>query len=379
MTDMGTTQIVPSEADDQHLPLGRVDAELDRRLEIAQSRSTIPLRRVRMSNLIIYCSHPDQGCQIEGLIPEIIAIHPARVLLLVVDSTAPRGDVTASVQVRQVDNDPRLVSEQVTLKAGVSDIDALPFAVRSLLIGDLPTNLWWACPTPPPVAGPILEGLAESAEQLIFDSLGWSEPTRGVAQTSSWLDRFERGPETGRWRIASDLAWRRLKSWRRLLSQGLDPATAPDVLSNITDILIEHGPHAVTQAWGLAGWLASRLNWTFQAGKIHEDVEIAFRFEAPHGPVKLRIDRLPEGTPEIARIRVTSGPSDRPTILDFVTEPDGRLSVVTIGGAEIPRTVSSSTPGIAALIARQLTDREPDKVFRESMQVAQQLARRVAG
>ena len=42
---------------------------------------------------------------------------------------------------------------------------------------------------------------------------------RGVAATASWLDRIERMGAGGRWRVASDLNWRRLKYWRRLLTR----------------------------------------------------------------------------------------------------------------------------------------------------------------
>jgi glucose-6-phosphate dehydrogenase assembly protein OpcA len=359
------------------VPMNRVEAELDRRLESVRADTRNSVYRARMSNLIIYCDHQEHACRVEDQVPEIVAIHPARVLLLIVDHSAGSSEVTASVLVRRVDHDPRFVSEQVTLRAGTRSVEALPFAVRSLLIGDLPTNLWWACSTPPPLAGPILDDLASSAQQLIYDSLGWSDPNRGVASVSSWLDRFERGPESGRWRIASDLAWRRLKSWRRLLSQGLDPASAPGVLSSVSEVLIEHGPHAVTQAWGLAGWLASRLGWTYQAGKIQENVEIAFLFQAPHGSVRLRIDRLPEGPPEVRRVRITGGPESKPAVLEFASEGEGRLVVAPIGSEVAPRTVAVRAQRIAELIGRQLSDREPDPVFRESMKVAQQLARHV--
>ena len=48
----------------------------------------------------------------------------------------------------------------------------------AVLIGDLPTNLWWTAATPPPLAGHLLYDLAENAQQIIFDSIGWTEPAR---------------------------------------------------------------------------------------------------------------------------------------------------------------------------------------------------------
>ncbi len=360
------------------VPIGQVDAELNRRIQATRGEGLGPVRRVRMSNLIIYCSRADHACAAEAEVPRIVAYHPARVLLLVVDPAEEDAEVRASVLVRQVAADARLVSEQVTLRAGGRAVEKLAFAVRSLLIGDLPTNLWWASSTPPPLASPILDALADQAQQVIYDSLGWVEPNRGVAATSSWLGRFERDNSAGRWRIASDLTWRRLKAWRRLLSQGLDPCSAPGMLGNISEVIIEHGPHAVTQAWQVAGWLASRLGWTYNASRIRPNLEIAFQFRTPNGPVVLRIDRLADGPSEIRRVRILCGFEGQDGVLDFAVESADRLVVTPQGVAVQPRTVAIPSRAIGDLIGRQLSDREPDPVFRETMKVAQRLAERVA-
>ena len=233
-------------------------------------------------------------------------------------------------------------------------------------------------PRTPPFAGRILDELADHAQQLIYDSRGWTEPHHAVAAASTWLDRFERDAEHGKWRIASDLNWRRLKTWRRLLTQGLDPAAAPGVLETISEITIEHGPHAVTQAWQIAGGLASRLGWTYQASRLKDHFEIAFQFRAPHGWVTLRIDRLPGGPPEIRKVRIACGFEGQDGTLEFTVE-DNRLSVCHVGKDESPRTVALPSQRIGELLGRQLSDREPDPVFRQAMAVAQQLARRVVG
>ena len=93
----------------------------------------------------------------------------------------------------------------MTLHAAGAAVERLPFAVRALVIGDLPTNLWWAAPQPPPLAGPLLHDLSENAQQIMYDSIGWEDPVRGVAATASWLDRIERGgaAAAGVWRRTS--------------------------------------------------------------------------------------------------------------------------------------------------------------------------------
>jgi len=359
------------------VPLGSVERELGRRLKRLDGPSESPVHRARMSNLIIYCTDEPHATTVESQIPEIVKIHPARVLLLVADEHSQLADVKATIHVREAGHGSRLCSEQVTLRGGGHASEHLPFAVRGLLIGDLPTNVWWATPKPPPLAGPVLDDLAENAQQVIYDSLGWADPHRGVSAASTWLSRFERGDDDGRWRVASDLNWRRLKYWRRLISQELSPAVNPGAIDSITEIAIEHGPHAVTQAWQLAGWMASRLGWKIQATRFKQGLEIAFQILAPRGTLRLAITRRPEGPSEICRFRVTCAMGGRLGALNFVSEGGDRLSVQAEGMEAEPRTITVKPASTADIVGRQLSDRDPDPVFREAMIAAHVLAQAV--
>ena len=49
------------------------------------------MRRAHMSNLVIFCSSDDQAKLINQAIPQIIANHPARVLLLIGDASKRDG------------------------------------------------------------------------------------------------------------------------------------------------------------------------------------------------------------------------------------------------------------------------------------------------
>jgi glucose-6-phosphate dehydrogenase assembly protein OpcA len=263
----------------------------------------------------------------------------------------------------------------VTLHAAGAAVDRLPFAVRALVIGDLPTNLWWAAPQPPPLAGPLLLDLSENAQQIMYDSLGWRDPVRGVSATASWLDRIERDASDGRWRVASDLNWRRLKYWRRLLTQALDPASAPGAAESVSEVVVEHGPHAVIQAWELAAWLSRRLGWRLHTGKVQEGVEIAWVFSTPKGPRFVRVHRLDHEPAEVRRVRLACTLDGRPAALNLVPEEGGRRLAIQLEGVEgAPRTMTVPPLSAAELIGRQLSDRERDPAFRESMTVAQGMA-----
>ena len=249
--------------------------------------------------------------------------------------------------------------------------------MRGLLIGDLPTNLWWAAPIPPPLAGPLLFDLADRTQQVIYDSIGWTEPARGVVATASWLKQFQTGPEHGQWHVVADLNWRRLKYWRRLLAQCLDPATAPEALNSVTEVLVEHGPHAVIQAWELVSWLASRLQWKVDGGQIVPGVEIDWQVTAPHGNLTIRLRRLADGPSEVRKVRVACKLDGKPDALNVTVEDDRHLAAKPEVMSGAPRTVTIQRQSLPELIARQLSDRERDPVFRDSMMVAQILAKSV--
>jgi glucose-6-phosphate dehydrogenase assembly protein OpcA len=379
MEDIMTTAAPEIVADENAaVSLRDVEPELSRRMKLIQGSTHAPVLRARMSNLVIYCDRAELADAIAEQVPSVVAIHPARVLLAVTDPASDNGELTTLVRVRaHATTEGRIVcSEQVTLRSGAKGTGRLPFAVRGLLIGDLPTNLWWATPRPPPLAGAMLYELAEHAQQIIYDSIGWLEPARGVAATGAWLQRMEQGE--GPWRLVSDLNWRRLKYWRRLLAQAFDADVAAGAFDTISEVLVEHGPHAVVQAWEIVSWLAARLGWRIEEGRVEPGVEIGWQFTSAQGHVQVCIRRLAEGPPEIRRLVVACRLEGKPRALNLIVQDEHHLAMVPDDGGA-PRTVTVQPQPLAELIGRQLSDRAPDPVFRESMAVARILAESVLG
>ncbi len=355
-----------------------VERELTGFLKLAAQVSGVPLRRVHMSNLVIYCDCMETAERVSKQVPDIVGVHPARVLLLIRDNAASGNAVTAAVSVRfrMLSRGQEACSEQITLHAPEAAADRLPFLMRRFLIGDLPINLWWSSTVPPPLAEPVLFDLAECAQQIIYDSLGWADPPRGVAATAAWLETVEHRV-AGRWRVASDLNWRRLKYWRRLVAQALDEASAPGAAESITDLTLEHGPHAVVQAWSLAAWLAQRLGWTLQSGKVLSGSEMNWHFRTSKGETLVRVQRLSEGPPVVARVRLSCSLAGKPVAMNLAADDGFRLGITLEGTDAAPRTVTVPPLTAEELIGRQLSDREPDEAFRQSMAVAQAMARSV--
>ncbi len=363
------------------VPLREVERELTRQLKCLQVNTReAPVVRAGLSNLVIYCDSAAKAEQIGKVVPDIVAIHPARVLLLVHEPEASAGAVEATVHTRmhRMGKGLRAFSEQVTLRAGGRAGEHLPYAVRSLLIGDLPTNLWWASPQPPAMAGALLYDLSDNADQVLYDSHGWAHPARGLVATSAWLQGFERGPGQGRYRVVSDLTWRRLRTWRRVLAEALDPSTAPGALQSVSRILVEHGPHSVIGALSLASWLVQGLGWTITGSRVQAGVETEARFQSARGACSVLIRRLADAPEGIRKFHLACHIQDAAEALNVIPEDgDRRLSVDLENDDLAPRTVTMSAPPLAELVARQLSDRERDPAFRSTMVMAEALARSV--
>jgi glucose-6-phosphate dehydrogenase assembly protein OpcA len=372
----------PAPVAERAVPLAEIERCLAGLLKEAQQSGEAPVMRASLSNLVIFCKRDEVANEIAAEVPAVVAVHPARVLLLVGKPGPEAGNLTASVAVRQHagDSGRRIGSEQITLRADGRAVERLPYVVRTLVIGDLPINLWWVVPEPPPLAGPLLFDLAEHAEQVVYDSIGWTEPAHGVIATAAWLARLASESSPGRWRVAADLNWRRLKYWRRLTAQALDPGSAPGALASITEVLLEHGPHAVVQAWELAGWLVSRLGWRLEQGRVQQGAEVGWQLQAAHGSPRLRLRRLADGPSEIRRVRVACTLNGKPGALNLAVEGEHRLSVLPEGlGPVAARTVTVQRQGRAELVGQQLSDRERDPVFQESMALAKAMAQLVLG
>ncbi|MGL4553584.1 MAG: glucose-6-phosphate dehydrogenase assembly protein OpcA [Gemmataceae bacterium] len=347
-----------------------VERELKRQMQALQGTAAGTFQRARMSNFVIFCDDLERSIVLNEQVPAISTVHPARTILLV-GEPGPDRPVTARVTVRPLERGTGVgaCAEMVTLHAGGSLVERLPFAVRALLIGDLPVNVLWSSHVPPPLAGVLMHDLADLAQQVIYDSLGWPDPARGMVATAGWLGQIER--PGGRWRVASDLNWRRLKSWRRLLSQALGPASAPGAAETVSEVLVEHGPHASIQAWLLAAWLTRLLGATPKGGMVTPGVEMAWRFVCPRGDVTVRVRRREDGPPSVRRVRLAS----RPAAIVLTEETPQRLSMELEGMGAAARTIMVPASSPVDLIGRQLSDRERDPAFRDAMRVAEDMAR----
>jgi len=326
--------------------------------------------RACMSNLIIFCGSASDAGVISQEVAHIVLQHPARVLLLVGDREHSSADLDAyvSAQCHLSGGGKQVCSEHVMISTGANAARRLPSVTRSLLIADLPTALWWAEIEAPPLRGELFEEFAAMANQVIYDSVGWDDAPHGVVATADWVARVQAG------QTVADLAWRRLKPWRRLISQSLDPAVAPGALDAVSEVVVEHGPHALPQAWLLLGWLASRLGWRSTAGKVQPGVEVTWVFQSLHGLVRVTVRRADRGESEVQKATIMWTTGSQTTRATFAMVAPGRLAVSHGEPATAARTLAVPTCTRAALVARQLPNLGRDVQFRDTLRLARAMA-----
>ena len=325
--------------------------------------------RALMGNLVIVCRTREAAAEIAAELPVIVGQYPARVLLLVADAAGEGTALDASVTLyrRARGGVEHICGESLTLHAaGDHLIDRLASVVRALLLGDLPVTLWWATADAPPLAGELFTQLAALADQVVYDSYAWPDPLRQLVVTASRI---------GNGRVATaDLAWRRPKLWRRIVAQSLDPAVAPGALDAIEEVHIDHGPHALTQAWLLAGWLALRLGWTTRGGKVLAGPEVSWSFQAAHGTPRVEIRRLADRAADLHEVRIVARVNSRPVTFTFTRQGAGRISMLADGLSDRTLWVTGPVPSRGELVARQLPDLERDRIFESSVGLARTMA-----
>jgi glucose-6-phosphate dehydrogenase assembly protein OpcA len=358
-----TEQFIDPEAIEREL------AEIWATIDGQQEKRGI-VTRASMSNVMIVCEGEDQALDGAERIPLLVQHHPARVLVLTVIDDQENDDIQAwvSAHCRRIDADTQLCAEHIELRFRSDNAARAASVVRSLLISDLPTALWWLSTRPPALTGPLFDAFAPMANQIIYDSVGWSDPARGVQAMARW----SQGGHT----VLFNLAWRRLKPWRRILSQSLAPTVLPGVLGQITEIELDHGPHALPLAWLLIGWLASRLGWRPKQGVAKAGNRLAWQFDSSTGSIGIRVRRADQGPPNIENMRIAWRGTQSLSSGHADYRHDGH-HIRHFPGDEAmrPSSIPVVEQRLEQMVAAQLAHRAGDSLFTKALEISESMAR----
>jgi glucose-6-phosphate dehydrogenase assembly protein OpcA len=288
--------------------------------------------RAALANLIVPID-PAREAKLTPVLVDVTRSHPAR-LFTIQAGSAPRGSgLRARVGAlchRRESGGGLVCCEQVVVESDEQSTALIPSAIRSLLIGDLPTVL---LDFHPGLGVPWISELMKMADLVLEDSC----LKQAGKETEVW--HFLEREGSGR---VHDLAWARLTPWREILAELFDGKEYLPALGTIRKIEIGFTGEGYPPppVWLLAGWLASRLGWTPQGGNRN-----GIMLRSAGGTVTLVMSGLGRGEGVLERIAIRS---DEPHPLDLEIIHHGRDATAIItagapGGSGSARGPSRST------------------------------------
>ena len=171
---------------------------------------------------------------------------PCRAFLLLLDETAKPGAAELAAVTRCHGSTRDIVLEEITIRLPTSAFSQLPGLLRPLLMNDLPNHLFWAKAWPAPEQ--TFDALASLCDHAVIDSRRFAAPAADLKPVAARRAKGKR---------ITDLAWLRLRPWRRALAEAFE--RVPWQAGTPTTASIRHGKQASAAAVLLGEWLQARL------------------------------------------------------------------------------------------------------------------------
>lgn len=357
--------------------------------------------RSRVANLIVYVEQEFSVTDVNGIIAELTAMHPSRVLLLLGEKEKPDRDIRLLAetfcQTEKRSGAKRLCCEEITLQASGSFVSELSSAALPLLVPDLTTFLWWRSSLGAEKESPnrVFEALLRASDRLVIDSAEFVNPSSDL-QALTKLFNDEDYAHVG----ISDLNWARLTSWRALLAGFYDVPAYQELLAGVDTVRIDYlAPSSPSlsgdatasraavapQAMLIAGWLASRLGWTLtderKASSNNETLVYNFstaREGTAKRPITLELKRVEheKGKPgRLVRVELQSSSSKADSFT--VTRSLDNLHLITeahvMKDVHRGRVMPVRNRSAAQLLGREMEILCNDQIYQDALMTAAEL------
>ncbi len=328
--------------------------------------------RTSVLNLVVHSSNLSMELHTGKIINELATNHPSRVISFSVtsDPRAFEDDIDAHVSTHcYTASGERFAScyEKIEIKTPPDSLDQLPSLIVALALPDLPTFVWW--PGQPPLADKRFARLANSATRMIIDSLDFQRCSTNLIRA------YELCREIGEHCALTDLNWARLTPWRSMMSQFFDMPDCRWALDHISHLTLDFGHHSSSRLNGaqailFAGWLSSRLGWSFAPQAKDERAGRYVARDVAGKPITIDIVGHPvpkhyNGYLLKASLSATDGSQGGQFDVERVGDDLATLRMTaTLDGHGIAEHAMRSAPtGLSQLLLRELESTTHDCVF----------------
>ena len=233
----------------------------------------------RVLNMIAFVDREWSG-EIANRLRGVGRYHASRLLVLAYEPRRERLDARVMIasEGRPAPGELALLRETVVVELGECHLDDLLTIADPLVVTDIPTLLW-----SPHGHHEIVAELLALSQAILLDSV--DEPVAREA--------LDRACSLSARAYVVDLAWLRSTPWRERVAASFDPVALRRELRTLTEVTVRHHPASTVAAMLLAGWLASRLQWSVGPLRADGDALIGSA-RAGEQDVALRLQAAPE-------------------------------------------------------------------------------------
>ncbi len=347
---------------------------------VAPGETLPPVMNACLLNMLVCCPEPALADRVTKTIAEVTRVHPARVLMAIVDPRAAGDSLQASITAHcalapSAGRGRQVCCEEISILASLAALPRLPGVLLPLLLPDLPVVLWW--PDEPHLEWPVARGLTGAADLIIVDSRRFGDPAAQYRRLAALA------------RPIADLSWQRLRGWRELAAGMFDGQAFEEYPARIERVMVEStgGPAPArgdrtfwAEGMLLGAWAASRLKWhpaphlstSGSAGPAGHDESGRFLLaRADGGQAEMILQQVPsDDTPgRITALRLEAADASfelrRAWVADCVT-----ASVTMPGTCPVPRTARVVERDEATLICRSLQTVGRDVIYEDALHLA---------
>lgn len=209
----------------------------------------------RTLNLLVAPGADVGADELAGRLAALTDRHPSRTIV-VRESAAPRLDAFVAIDCtigsgRAGTGSAGHCHDMALLTAGAQRIAHADSLVRPLRVAGLPTVLWLPGTRPSAAHAP----LAALAHAIVLDS--------GAATGAALPAAFARAAALDVARVR-DVAWLRLRRWRRHVAARFDDPAALALLGQVERVALRVCPDEQASALLLLAWIAARAGWTLE-------------------------------------------------------------------------------------------------------------------
>jgi glucose-6-phosphate dehydrogenase assembly protein OpcA len=337
--------------------LNRLWSDISRQVE--DQSGQIPLR-TSILTLVVVARGKLEVRTARNVLHALAEQLPSRAIVIEIVDEGVQLDASISANCRMLTAGRATCYEIIEIRAPADRLAGLPSLLVPLELYDVPSYMWWVGDLD--FRDPSFLRVSQSAERIIIDSSHFDSAPYALADFESFLESGE-ARCTG-----TDLNWARTTSWRELIAQSFDHPLTQGLLNRIQRVEIGFDSSAEPQALLIAGWLATRLNWSISDATATQN-ELTLKLRSRAGDVSVRMTNTASAGVGLRSVRILAGTGSRSARIAVRRRSDD-LAAVAVEAAGMPRqerVVRDRQPELHELIGKELLIQTRDPVFDEAL------------